>query len=488
MKKLKNIAVCLSAFVIGGVALGFASCGQTDSVINAYEIAVKNGFVGDEQEWLDSLKGNAGKDGKDLSIEDMYATAKSEGYEGSILDFMKELGLTFSLQEDNDTETIAKNITSVVSINVGFKKTENTGRYPFQTTRTKVSASGGSGVILRLDKEQNTAYIVTNYHVLYATSEYTDVKNGISEDIYVYPYGALDRFTTGDKNGNGYLDANEDEMGDTGGGMKATFIGGAMDYDIALLRVNNIAWKDSIATEASLGDSEKITVGEKVFAIGNANGLGISVTNGLISVESEYIALSALDERDEDRDGNADAVGFRVMRTDSAINPGNSGGGLFNAKGELVGIVNAKSVAEATDNMGYALPITQVRYLLDNITDNDGVLKRAWLGIEVYTSDSKAYYDEGKLCIKEELVVASVLGDGAADADTTAENKRLKVGDVFRSITINGKTTLLTRRFLLNDLLLTVRKGDTVEFGIVREGKEMRVTIAFNENHFVEYK
>ena len=490
MSMLKSITACASALLIGVSALGFSACGGDDEVINAYEIAVKNGFVGDERAWLDSLKGNAGEDGKNLTIEDMYAQAKAseEGYEGTILDFMKELGITFSLQEDNDTATIAKNITSVVSINVGFTKTERTGRYPFQTTRTKVSASGGSGVIVQLDKEQSTAYIVTNYHVVYGTPAYTDEADGISKDIYVYPYGALDGFTTGDTNGNGYLDAGEGGMGDTtGGGMKATFIGGAMDYDIAILRVNNTDLKDSLVTEAVLGDSEKVTVGEKAFAIGNANGMGISVTNGLVSVDSEYIGISALDERDENRDGYADIVSFRVMRTDAAINPGNSGGGLFNAKGELIGIVNAKSVADATDNMGYALPITQVKYLLENIGDNDGMVKRAWLGVEVYTSDSYAYYDgDGRLCIMEELVVSSVLGGGAADANAD-ENKCLKVGDLFRSVTVHGKTTQVTRRYHINDLLLTVRKGDVVVFGIVREGSEMQVTITFGENHFVDY-
>ena len=69
------------------------------------------------------------------------------------------------------------------------------------------------------------------------------------------------------------------------------------------------------------------------------------------------------------------------MRTDAPINHGNSGGGLYNAQGELIGITNAKNVEDETDNMGYALPITQVEYLVKNMLDNGGYVSRAMLGI-----------------------------------------------------------------------------------------------------------
>lgn len=115
------------------------------------------------------------------------------------------------------------------------------------------------------------------------------------------------------------------------------------------------------------------------------------MTEGALSVESEYISLTAADEKS--------TIDFRVMRTDAAINSGNSGGALFDAQGKLIGITNAKRVdqlesdrttIDSVDNIGYALPITQVKYAVENILDNNGGIKRAMFGISVQLTDSKA--------------------------------------------------------------------------------------------------
>ncbi|MBQ8322630.1 MAG: trypsin-like serine protease, partial [Clostridia bacterium] len=205
----------------------------------------------------------------------------------------------------------------------------------------------------------------------------------------------------------------------------------------------------------------------------------------IVSVDSETITMSATD-------GTSRSVDYRVMRTDAAINHGNSGGGLFNAKGELIGINNAKNVEDDTDNMGYALPITNVKYLLENMWANRteteaGYVKRAWLGVETYIDSSKAEMKNGKLELTETFVVSKVLGTGAASASTD-ETKSLKTGDVFKSVTIGGETTVLTRRYQLGDLMLKIRKGDTVTFGVVRDGVETDIAITFDsDDHFVVY-
>ena len=476
----KTIAIACAA-ATAGAAFALSACGE-EPVVNAYDIAVKNGFQGDEAAWLLSLKGANGKDGESLDIQEMYQIACEEGYEGSLVDFMKELGLSFELQEDNDTETIHKNISSVVNVCCAFSKEVKIGGKYNRQTVTAVGASAGSGVVVHMEEERGVAYIVTNYHVIYESS-----LNGVSDCIWLYPYGARMSFTSGDINGDGYLDEGV-EPGDTddGDGIKATFVAGAMDYDIALLEVNSADLSDSVLTAATLGDSNSVTVGEKVFAIGNSNGEGISVTNGLISVDSEIITMTSTD-------GANRAVDYRVMRTDAAINHGNSGGGLFNAKGELIGITNAKSVEDETDNMGYALPITNVKYLLENMWENKtsstaGYAKRAWLGVETYIDSSKAELVNGKLEITESFLVSAVLGTGAASASTD-DNNRLKVGDTFKSITVDGETTALTRRYQLNDLMLKIRKGDKVVFGIIRDGVETDITIDFNsDDYFVIYQ
>ena len=483
MKKFMKKAIALTCAAFTAVALcTFSACNE-EKVINAYDIAVQNGFQGDEAAWLLSLKGANGKDGESLDIQQMYQIACEAGYEGSIVEFMKELGFHFNMQEDNDTTTINKNMTSVVNICCGFSKEVQVRVGRFETkTKTAVSASAGSGVVVHMEKERGVAYIVTNYHVIYESS-----MNGISDCIWLYPYGARMSFATGDTDGDGYLNDGVTQ-GNTkdGDGIKAKFIAGAMDYDIALLEVNSTEIQNSVLTAATLGDSNAVTVGEKVFAIGNSNGYGISVTNGVISVDSETITMSSTD-------GENRAVDYRVMRTDAAINHGNSGGGLFNAQGELIGITNAKSVESETDNMGYALPITNVKYLLENMWSNTssskaGFVKRAWLGVETYIDSTKAEYKDGKVAISDSFVVSKVLGTGAASVSTD-EDKCLKVGDEIKSFTLGGETTVLTRRYFLNDLMLKIRKGDSVEFGIVRGGAEMTVTITFDkDDYFVLYE
>lgn len=460
MRKIwKGIITLLCAATIAG---GFAACNDAES---AYDIAVKNGFVGTEEEWLTSLHGANGQDAETLDANDLYETAKKNGFVGTYLEFCSQIGI--QALPANDTRQIAKNIMSVVEINCGFSLTTSGGFG--RPSQVEYSRSMGSGVIIDLNKEAGSALIVTNYHVLY--NEKSDVK-GISDNIYVYLYGALNRFSpsAGDVNGNG---------------MRATYVGGAMDYDIALLRVDgNEYLKRSAATEVKMGNSEAILEGEEVFAIGNPEGAGISVTNGILSVKSEYISISALDGRDENADGYVDEVSYRVMRTEAAINSGNSGGALFNMKGELIGITNAKSIGEETDNMGYALPITQVNYLCDNILDNDGMVKCATLGVMVGVTDSMAVLKDGVLEIVEEVTVT-----GAAENSKASSYRLLREGDVFKWAQLNGVKTELTRRYYLNDLLLTVRKGDTLTLGIKRDGTETTITIQFTEDyHFTQYK
>ena len=429
----------------------------------AYEIAVENGFVGTEQEWLDSLKGANGKDGQDLDIDAVYQAAVENGYSGSFLEFLKEY-FSVEVQEDNDTKQIAKNITSVVSIYAGFKKTTTEeGMFGGFHSQTTPYASAGSGVIVSLNKNAGNAYIVTNYHVVYESESNTTT--GISDSIWLYLYGGLNKFST----------AEGKDM--DGEGIRATFVAGSMDYDIAVLEVKGSSiLQNSVATVAEVGDSNSVIPGEKVFVIGNPEGEGISVTNGVLSVDSEYIEMQSSD--------GAREVEYRVMRTDAAINHGNSGGGLFNAKGQLIGIVNAKSTAEDVDNMGYALPITQVKYVMQNAVDNGGALHRAMLGITVATTGSSLRLDgDGHLVIEEELTIYEAPSRGAAAYGL------LMKGDVLKKATIQGKTSTLTRRFHLIDLLLQVRLGDSVTITVERGGVEMDVKVVFDKaSYFTVYK
>lgn len=444
------------------MSVGMASCFKQE-YISAYDIAVKNGFQGTEQEWLQSLKGADGKDGNSLSFEDLYETAKKGGYTGSLLDFCLEVGL--DVAENNDTAKIAKGISSVVSITCAYEKDVKSGWGQIMTKSEYYGWSAGSGVIFSLDKEAGSAYVITNYHVVYESS--CNTSNKIANRIYLYAYGGRNLFDQK----TGY-----DTTGDY---MEATFVGGAMDYDIALLRVENSeVLKKSIAQAATLANSDNVKVGEKSYVIGNPEGAGIAVTGGAISVDSEYITMTSMD--------NKRYVNYRVIRTDAAINSGNSGGALYNANGELLGIVNAKEVGEDLDNMGYALPISQVKVICKNIWDNGGKAQRAMLSVTTYMEASEVSFDEnGDLVTKETFVVSEIDTAGAAYGN-------LKIGDVFRTIQVNdGEVVTLNRQYQLHDVLLMVRLGDKVKLGMTRRDNnegDIEVEILFDkESYFTAY-
>ena len=460
----KILAICLALLSM----LSLASCGAK----SAYDIAVENGFRGDKKAWLEYLQGAPGKDGESLDIRDIYEEAckGEDGFKGTFLEFLKEyLGEnSLDVNQDNNTEQIAKNVMSVVSVQA------------FSSGYT------GSGVVIELDKEGGDALILTNYHVLYnPTTKYNAWKN----QIYVYPYGALS-YTTKKEFDGSY------SVSDYGGGIACEYIGGSMDYDIAVLRVeDSVQLKKSNLVAADMGAPGEQKVGEKVFVIGNPKGLGVSVTEGVLSLDSEYIEVEM--ELPSGSLFNSTTVKkpftYRVMRTDAAINGGNSGGGLFDSQGKLIGIVNAKSVSEEVDNMGYALPITQVKYAVNNILANSGKIVRAKFGIMTTVTDSIAGIgSDGELYITEEISVYKVGQEQDSEGkwvnfDCIA-NGKFKEGDILKTIQIgDGEVVTIDRRFIVPEYLLNVRMGDTVKVVVERGGRLQTLVLKFdNANYFTE--
>ena len=439
MKK-KLLTILLSGLMAFS-AVGLGGCAES-----AYDIAVRNGFTGTEQEWLASLQGANGKDAPAITVRDVYDAAIADGsFVGTFNEFLQQY-LTVDAPSGNDVEMLANCLLSTVSIYTAFEeKVEGT---------TKLVCSAGSGVIVDLDKENGNATVITNYHVVYNHESLSTT--GISESIYLYLYGAL---------GNYDVKTGQDKGGD---GIKAQFVGGSMDYDIAILQISgNEVLKNSLATEAQFGDSNEMAVGEEVFVVGNSQGLGIAVSQGVVSVDSEYIKMKALDGTERD-------VSYRVMRTDAAINGGNSGGPMFNGRGEIIAIVNAKSIAENVENMGFALPAAQVQGVIENIRNNNGSVRRATLGVIINVVASSAVMNvDGTVGIRETLQI------GEVDFPSAAYGK-LKVGDVLQSMTVGGITYPLTRLFFVGDLLLNVQQGQTVQISLLRGGVQMSVSIPFS--------
>jgi serine protease Do len=188
-------------------------------------------------------------------------------------------------------------------------------------------------------------------------------------------------------------------------------------------------------------------------------------------------------------DGSNKSQSFRVMRTDAAINHGNSGGALFNAKGELIGITNAKNVNDETDALGYALPITQVSYVVNNIMANDkGNVQVVWLGITTTVTASKSVIRDGAIVIEEQITVSEVISDTASGYKPGLGLEQFKVGDILKTVTIGGQTYAVTRNYRVGELMLNARVGEKITFLIVREGKETQVEVTPTEKDLATRK
>ena len=445
----------------GTEAQWLASLKGKDSGKSAYEIAKEQGFDGSVEEWLESLKGEDGtngtngidgKDGEDVSVEALYQKWL-ETNSGSYNDFLSEY-LGAVVINNTTASYVSRSILSIVNVYSSFVKTEQVyvsegffgGHYEEESTPY---SSAGSGVIYRLDREKGDAYIITNYHVVFDKNANT--ANHVSDDIVVYIYG---------------MQSSKDYA------IKATYIGGSLNYDIAVLKVTDSdILKNSDARAVDVFDSNNLIVGETTLAIGNPQAGGISVTQGVLSVDSEYMTMKGAD--------NVTDVTFRTLRTDTPINEGNSGGGLFNDKGELIGIVNAKIIISSVENIGYAIPSNIATYVADNIIDNcegkdNTKVKKCMFGIVVEIVGSKAVYDKIEqvtrivetVKIKEIKDTSLVKGEGLA-----------QVGDTIKYLKINDKTYETTRQFMIIDAMLTVRPGDDLTLVVERDGVEGLIEI-----------
>ena len=299
----------------------------------------------------------------------------------------------------------------------------------FGGTQQQESTSCGSGIII--GKNDSELLIVTNNHVVEGAETLT------------------------------VSFANETSV-------EASIKGTDSSKDLAVVAVPLDSIDDDTMNAISiitLGDSDKLQVGEPVIAIGNALGYGQSVTTGIVS---------ALDR-------NLDMEGFdsKLIQTDAAINPGNSGGALLNANGELIGINTAKVNANAVEGMGYAIPISDATSVIENLMNRETRSKvdeseQGFLGIEGYdvTSEKAEMYS-----IPTGVFVRSVEDGSAADkAGITAECIITK----FDGITIDSMSTLQSQ-------MQYFKAGDKVEVVIEVPNKsgtkyeEKTVTVTLGE-------
>ena len=273
-----------------------------------------------------------------------------------------------------------------------------------------VQQGAGSGVIISQD-----GYILTNNHVINgANSVKVRLRDGTEYD--------------------------------------ATIIGSDSDNDIALLKVNATG-----LSPATFGDSNSLAVGDYVVAIGNPLGeLGGTVTDGIISALARKVTI-------EDTQ-------MTLLQTNAQVNPGNSGGGLFNANGELVGIVNAKQSATEVEGIAFAIPINNVLDILSDLKEYGYVTGKVDLGIDFtdITSDETAFYYGVNQTGCYVLSVDS--GSNAEKAGVTRGDLVTKVNDTDVSSS-SDITTALEK----------AEVGDTVTFTVSRRGTSKTISFVLEE-------
>ncbi len=401
------------------------------------------------QDGKDGVNGKDGVDGKDGlngkdGVNGKDGIDGKDGVDGKDGETVLPDGTI--INSTSFSQAVASCIQSTVVIQAGFDSKT--------TIEQEIdSFATGAGVIYSLNKESGNAFIITNYHVVY--NNVSSTSNGISDSIDVYLYGHL----------------SEEQ------GIRATYVGGSMQYDLALLQITN---SDLIKTAeikaVDIRNSDDIHVGESVFAVGNPQSSGFSVTSGIISVDSETIEMIAADEKSK--------INIRVMRTDTAINSGNSGGGLFDENGKMIGIVNAKYVDTKIDNIGYTIPSRTVVAVIENLmyyclNTNCEQVQRPMLGITVQIKNPHAQFNKetGLVDLYEDSTVISVNEGSLADGKLLAD-------DILRRIEISGKRNYsvdVTRQYMI-EVLINARVGDTVKVTVERNGELVDVSFIITQD------
>ncbi len=312
---------------------------------------------------------------------------------------------------DSDVANVADSVMpSVVSIvNLSVQEVQN---FFFGGTTQYEQQSSGSGIII--GQNETELFLVSNFHVIEGSKT-------LSVTFMV------------------------------GKSVEAQIIGTDSDLDLAILSVPmssiESGTKETIKV-ASLGDSDALRVGEPAIAIGNALGYGQSVTAGIVS---------ALNTQIESYEG-------KLIQTDAAINPGNSGGALLNANGEVIGINTAKVSDEQVEGMGYAIPISDVVDILNELMNKETRIKvpeseRGTIGIKGLTvaADMAQYYN-----MPEGVYISEVIKGGAA------EQAGIPVDSIITKIDGNSVDTMEE----LQEELQYYRAGETVELTIQVKERE----------------
>jgi serine protease Do len=283
-----------------------------------------------------------------------------------------------------------------------------------------VETGSGSGVIFQ--KNNNTAYIVTNNHVVEGASKL---------EISLY----------------------------NGQKTTAEVVGTDALTDLAVLKID----AKYVTTTANFGDSSKLRPGDQVYAIGNPLGTDLSrtVTQGIISATNRTISVST----------SAGDWDTNVIQTDAAINPGNSGGALINTQGQVIGINSLKISETGVEGLGFAIPSDDFIPIVNQLIKY-GKINRPYLGVGLEDLDQvpQMYLPEN---VSKGVIVMNI------DSNSAAAKAGFKAKDII--VSMNG-TQIANSSELRKYLYTKVKIGDTIKFGVYRDGKQITLTAKITAN------
>ena len=281
--------------------------------------------------------------------------------------------------------------------------------------QNQVESGAGSGVIISSD-----GYILTCAHVVSGASQITVT------------------------------------IGDTD--YTATVVGEDDTSDVAVLKIDATG-----LTPATVGDSDSLSVGDSVLAVGNPLGeLGGTVTSGIVSALNRSVTIQ----------GSSSTNTMSLIQMDASVSPGNSGGGLFNMNGELIGLVNAKSSSSDAEGLGFAIPINDAIQVAQDLLENGYVSGRPYMGI-TYIAVTDAQTAAQLNVNAYGVYVVDVVQGGPAD------KAGLKAGD--RIVSIDG--TEIAQKDDLGTLMQQHTAGDTLSITVARDGQMQTVSLTLGEKN-----
>ena len=317
---------------------------------------------------------------------------------------------------------------------------QNTGT---EKTNITVETSDLSGIVSGVE---NTVVEVYTESVKYNTFYGEYVTSGAGSGVIISE--------------NGYIITNNHVIEDArsirvalhnGKDYQAVLVGRDSELDIAILKID-----EHDLPCAVLGDSDALKVGQTCIAIGNPLGtLGGTVTTGVISALSREITV----------DGNK----MTLLQTDTTINPGNSGGGLFDVTGTLVGIVNAKYSSEKVEGIGFAIPINDVKEIINDLIVNGHVTGRPVIGISCTSIENERYMNYYGVS-RNGVYINQVTLETASKAGLKAQDLIIKLDNY----EINGFDDL-------ESALKNYKPGDSVSITVLRNNEEMTFKVLLSE-------